>query len=190
MTRRRSVSPRDGIYRWTLLGRVEGTESCSHDVAPATNYTIGIRSVGGCGVNATWVNTTAMTSPVPPCVPDSVTDLTNITFLKSCMAWEWEDPEDDCFGMPACICGAFEASSGGTGYFQATGLAPDTDYTISTQTMGSDGVENETWMNSTARTAQDPPCVPDAVTDLENTTFLVDSITWTWDDSDDDCFDS
>jgi hypothetical protein len=170
----------------------KGTESyTAMALTSATNYTIGIRSVGGCGVNATWVNTTAMTSPVPPCIPDSVTDLTNITYLKNCMAWEWEDPESDCFeNVSVYLNGVFEASvPAGTGYFQATGLAPDTDYTLSTRTVGSDGVANGTWVNNTARTARDPPCVPDAVTDLENTTFLVESITWTWDDPDDGCFD-
>ena len=66
----------------------------------------------------------------------------------------------------------------------ATGLTPSTAYTIGTRTVGTTGLINQTWVNSTAITAPQSsnPVAPASVTNLHNTTYQQTTITWAWTD--------
>jgi hypothetical protein len=121
-----------------------------------------------------------------------VTELDNMTFLMTSITWEWEDPEDDCFeSVTVYLDGIFQADvPEETETYTATNLTPDTTYTLSTRTMGSDGVANGTWVNSTVKTAPIPWCIPDSVTELDNTTYLQNYIRWEWEDPEDECFEN
>jgi hypothetical protein len=161
------------------------------NLTPDTHYTFSTRTMGSDGVpNNTWVNSTARTAPVPPCIPDSITGLHNTTFLVNNITWAWTDPADDCFDhVRVYLDGVFKANvTQGTEMYNATGLSPDTNYTLSTRTVGSDGSVNMTWVNSTARTAPLPYCLPDSITGLHNTTYLQNHIRWVWTDPTDTCF--
>jgi hypothetical protein len=179
----------DGVFQDCVPAGVQMFEATG--LAPDTDYTLSTRTKGVDGVsNDTWVNSTARTAPVPPCIPDSVTNLTNTTFLEDSIAWAWTEPTDDCFDhVMVYLNGVFKANvTKGTEMYNATGLMPDTNYTLSTRTVGSDGSVNMTWVNSTARTAPMPFCLPGSVTGLHNTTYLQNHIRWVWTDPTDDCF--
>jgi hypothetical protein len=69
-------------------------------------------------------------------------------------------------------------------YFNATLLAPETDYTISTRTVDINGNINETWVNRTARTASTSVSVDStapAITNIGVSSITTDSAVISWD---------
>jgi hypothetical protein len=181
----------DGVFQVNAPKDTEIFEAAN--LTPNTNYTLSTQAAGNeGGVNGTWVNSTARTAPEPPCIPESVTELSNTTFLMNSITWEWEDPEDECFeNVSVYLDGVFKASlPDETETYTATNLTPDTAYTLSTRTMGSDGVANSTWVNSTVKTAPIPWCIPESVSELHNTTYLQNYIRWEWEDPEDECFEN
>ena len=62
--------------------------------ATDTRHIIGTRTVDTTGnVNASWVNHTARTAPLPDTTaPRSVTGLTNTTYLPTSITWVWTIP--------------------------------------------------------------------------------------------------
>ena len=144
-----------------------------------TQYTLSINTEGPIGViNPAWVTNTATTSPVPP---DSITALQNTTYLRHLITWTWTDPSPAGFDhVQVYLDGVWKKDVPiGTQTFMALGLEGSTAYTISTRTVGPSGVINQTWVNSTATTAQTPP---ESVTNLHNTTYQQTTITWNWTD--------
>jgi hypothetical protein len=87
--------------------------------------------------------------------PLSITNLHNTTFAPSYINWTWNDPPDSDFShVMIYIDGEFRINvSKGTQFYNATGLSPDTEYTISTHTVDTSGNVNMTWVYHTARTA-------------------------------------
>ena len=134
-------------------------------------------------INATWVTNTSMTAPVPP---DSVTDLHNTTYLPTSITWNWTDPLSTDFDhVEVYLNGTWKANvTNGTKTYLATVLTPSTVYELGTRTVGTTGLINETWVNSTATTAPQPPVPvpPASVTNLHNTTYEQTTITWNWTD--------
>ncbi len=117
--------------------------------------------------------------------PASITNLQNTTFAPNHINWTWTDPADLNFTkVQVYLNGTFQTNvSKGVQFFSATGLIPDTLYTISTQTIDDNSSVNQTWVNQTARTAPLPDTTPPAsITNLQNTTFAPDHINWTWND--------
>ncbi|MDD4497622.1 MAG: hypothetical protein PHV51_05660 [Methanosarcinaceae archaeon] len=66
--------------------------------------------------------------------------------------WTWANPSDsDFFHTEIYLDGLFLTNTSAE-FFNATGLQPETNYTISTRTVDTYGNINETWVNSTATT--------------------------------------
>ena len=86
--------------------------------------------------------------------PASITDLGNLTTEQSRIRWTWTDPTDADFAkVMIYLDGAFKTNvSKGTRNYTATGLDPDTSYTIGTHTVDDKGNVNQAWENDTART--------------------------------------
>ncbi|QSZ67807.1 PGF-pre-PGF domain-containing protein [Methanofollis aquaemaris] len=127
-------------------------------LAPDTEYQIGTRTVDTAGnINQTWVNATARTAPdrTPPA---GVTDLAATTISETAITWTWTDPADADFAAVRVYWdGANVEVPTGEERFNATDLAPDTEYQISTRTIDTAGNLNQTWVNATARTASVQP---------------------------------
>ncbi len=89
--------------------------------------------------------------------PASITNLHNVSFRQDSVKWAWTDPgSPDLSHVMVFIDGAFrENVTRGRETYTASPLNPDTSYVISTRTVGMTGLVNETWVNSTARTAPD-----------------------------------
>jgi hypothetical protein len=147
----------DGVFQTNVTS---GTQSYTADsLSPSTQYTLGTRTVDSAGnVNATWVNQTAATAPAPSVAPDSITNLSNITYQPNMITWSWTDPTTVDFDhVMVFLDGVFQTNvTMGLQTFTATGLTPSTAYTIATHTVGSTGLVNQTWINDTASTAPLP----------------------------------
>ncbi|RLG56569.1 MAG: hypothetical protein DRN95_06615, partial [Candidatus Hydrothermarchaeota archaeon] len=79
----------------------------------------------------------------------------NVTYEPTYIKWEWTDPADaDLSHVMVYLIGVFQTNvSKGVQFYNATGLSPDTEYTLSTHTVDTAGNINQTWVNHTARTA-------------------------------------
>ncbi|MEA3325037.1 MAG: DUF3344 domain-containing protein, partial [Euryarchaeota archaeon] len=141
-------------------------------LAPNTEYTIGTRTVDDLGnINDAWENDTARTKPSPDTTsPASVTDLQNITYKQTCINWTWTDPGDADFAKVMVYLDGthMEDVPEGVQCYNATGLAPNTEYTIGTRTVDDLGNINDAWENDTARTK------PGAVLELD---LIIETIT-------------
>ena len=86
--------------------------------------------------------------------PASITGLYNLTTEQSRIHWTWTDPADADFAeVMIYLDGAFKMNvSKGVRNYTATGLNPDTNYTIGTHTVDDKGNVNQTRVNDTART--------------------------------------
>jgi len=105
-------------------------------------------SNGDTGFNTAHINIIADTTP-----PTSITGLDNLT-EQSRIHWTWTDPTDaDFVKVMIYLNGTFKTNvSRGVRNYTATGLAPDTNYTIGTHTVDDKGNINQTGENDTART--------------------------------------
>ena len=173
-----------GVQSWTATG-----------LSPDNDYTIGTRTVDTTGnINATMVTDIARTAAVPDTTaPASVTSLTNTTFAQTSITWTWTDPADSDFEkVMVYLDGVWKQNvTKGVQSWTATGLSPDTEYTIGTRTIDTVGNVNATTVTDVARTAPELPVdntPPASVTSLANTTFAQTSITWTWTDPADSDF--
>ena len=122
-----------------------------------TQHIIGTRTVDTIGnVNASWVNHTARTAPLPDTTaPRSVTGLVNSTYLPTSITWVWTDPTDPDFDrVMVYLDGVWRTNvTKGIQLYSATGLAADTQHIIGTRTVDTTGNVNASWVNHTARTA-------------------------------------
>jgi hypothetical protein len=88
--------------------------------------------------------------------PSSITNphpTAGTTYLN----WTWTNPPDPDFNHTEIyLNGSFQTITSAE-FFNATGLAPETSYTISTRTVDTAGNINQTWMNDTATTMPAPP---------------------------------
>jgi PGF-pre-PGF domain-containing protein len=113
--------------------------------------------------------------------PASITSLDNLTTEQSHIEWVWNDPTDADFAKVIIyLNGAFETNvSMGAQNYNATGLDPDTEYTISTHTVDEPGNVNQTWMNDTARTKPAPQLHHINVTPTSWTLIITESMNFT-----------
>ena len=148
----------DGVFQGNVTQDIQSFTATG--LNPATEYTIGTRTVGNTGlVNETWVNNTATTAPEPviPVPPTSITNLHNTTYQQTSITWTWTDPISADFAhVMVYLDGIFQGNvTEGTETYLATSLTPATSYTIGTRTVGTPGLVNSTWVNHTAMTAPD-----------------------------------
>ncbi|MCZ7358032.1 MAG: DUF2341 domain-containing protein [Candidatus Methanoperedens sp.] len=87
--------------------------------------------------------------------PASITDLTNVSYAPTYINWTWTDPADTDFAsLSVWIDGVFRDNiARGVQFFNATGFDPDTEHSIATRTVDTNGNINQTWVNRTTKTA-------------------------------------
>jgi len=105
--------------------------------------------------NATAAIASYAASTPAPTPPGSITALQNSTYAQTYINWTWTDPADAEFSkVMIYLNGTFQTNvTKGVQFYNATGLAIDTAYNLSTQTVDASGNINQTWINHTARTA-------------------------------------
>jgi len=85
----------------------------------------------------------------------SITNLHNTTYLQSSITWAWTDPTSPDFDhVTVYLDGVFKENvTQGAQTYTASSLTPGTAYTIGTNTVGTLGQVNTTWVNLTNWTA-------------------------------------
>ena len=173
----------DGVYKENVS---EGIKSYNAtNLTADTSYTISTRTVDdNYSVNSIWENLTARTALPDTTPPASITNLQNTTCASTYINWTWTDPGDADFSRVIVYLNDTPQADvlKGVEFLSTTGLTPDTDYTISTQTIDTNGNINSTWENRTARTALPDTTPPASITNLQNTTYASTYINWTWTD--------
>jgi len=135
---------------------------------------------------------TALTSDnLPPSSISNLQSTKGTTWIK----WTWQNPKDTDFDHTEIyLNGAYQTSTSAE-YFNATGLQPETSYTIGTRTVDTSGNMNKTWVNQTAITEKES--VPEIKLPVANFTANVtegfaplsvqftdlseNAISWSWD---------
>jgi len=85
--------------------------------------------------------------------PSSISNLQS-TNGTTWINWTWINPKDSYFNHTEIyLNGTFQTNTS-VEYFNATGLQPETSYTLGTRTVDNNGNVNETWVNSTATTGK------------------------------------
>ena len=90
--------------------------------------------------------------------PGSVTNLKNTTYQANYIIWTWTDPVDGDFHHTVVYLNGLYQNSvlKGTQFYNATGLNPDSVYTLSVGTVDNDWNYNLTFVANTSKTA--PVC--------------------------------
>ncbi|WP_187151893.1 right-handed parallel beta-helix repeat-containing protein [Methanosarcina siciliae] len=102
--------------------------------------------------NIVWDNSTSYTAIMSENLPpSSITNLQS-TSESTRINWTWQNPPDPDFNHTETYLNNIFQTNTSTEFFNATGLEPETEYTISTRTVDVSGNINETWVNSTATT--------------------------------------
>jgi len=183
-------------YAWDFGdGTVDSTiKDPSHEYTMAGTYTVNLTVANAAGIDSEIKPDFITVNPPPDITaPASVTNLANTTFAQTSITWTWTDPADSDFEkVMVYLDGVWKQNvTKGVQSWTATGLSPDTEYTIGTKTVDTTGNMNATMVSDPARTAPLPPAdntPPASVTNLANTTFAQTSITWTWTDPADSDF--
>ena len=91
--------------------------------------------------------------------PASVTNLHTTSINTMDITWVWTNPADVKFsGVMIYLNDIFMQNvTKAIQTYHAEGLSPDTEYTLSTHAFNAQGVVNQTWVNSTARTKATAP---------------------------------
>ena len=133
-------------------------------LSPDTFYELSTQTVDTSGnMNETWLNATARTLSLPDMAPPAGVDLLhNTTYSQTYINWTWTDPADSDFAnVSVWIDGVFKDNiQKAIQFYNATGFVPDTEHTIATRTIDSNGNINQTWQNHTARTAPEVTIPP------------------------------
>jgi len=110
--------------------------------------------------------------------PASITNLHNSSYASTYINWTWDNPSDADFAkVKVYLNDVFQTDvTSPANYFNATGLNPDTQYSISTQTVDTSGNINQTWVNLTAITKATGDFSGDGTTDAWDITYLARSI--------------
>lgn len=129
------------------------------------NYSLWIIAKDDAGNTA---ETTAPYNVIPPQSISNIRSSSGMTWLN----FTWTSPQDDVFNHTEIYLDGIFQTNTFAEYFNATGLEPDTNYTIGTHTADIYGNVNETWVNFTAKTDPDTisPVIESAVIFPVNTT--------------------
>ncbi len=136
------------------------TPTTTPTTVPTTSTTTTIPSTMVTTTVPTTVPTTVVTTVVPVNDPPaSVTNLQNTTYQQDYIIWTWTDPVDSDFHHTVVYLNGLYQNSvlKGTQFYNATGLYPDSVYTLSVGTVDNDSKYNLTFVSNTANTA---PVIP------------------------------
>lgn len=146
--------PGDLYYPGQLFGPDTIPNSSTYD-GSTTGIRIDQITQQGSGMR---MRITIPSSNPPPVSIQCITNLSNITFATDFITWTWTDPTDPDFDhVMVYLNGTFQANiPKESQHFSATGLLPDTCYTISTKTADLAGNSTPSWVNHTAWTKPVP----------------------------------
>ncbi len=145
-------------YAWDFGdGTVDSTiKDPSHEYTMAGTYTVNLTVANAAGIDSEIKPDFITVNPPPDTTaPASVTNLTNTTFSQTLITWTWTDPADSDFEkVMVYLDGVWKQNvTKGVQSWTATGLFPDTEYTIGTRTVDTTGNMNATMVSDPARTA-------------------------------------
>jgi hypothetical protein len=110
--------------------------------------------------------------------PSSITHL-HPTAGTTWLNWTWTNPSDPDFNHTEIYLDGVFRTITSAEHFNATNLAPETSYTISTHTVDTSGNINQTWVNDTATTLPtsdtNPPIIT-IISPVSGTTYSTDSV--------------
>jgi PKD repeat protein len=110
--------------------------------------------------------------------PSSITHL-HPTAGTTWLNWTWTNPSDPDFNHTEIyLVGVFRTITSAE-HFNATNLAPETSYTISTRTVDTSGNINQTWLNNTTTTLPASDTNPPIITitsPVSGTTYRTDPV--------------
>ncbi|WP_394697733.1 PGF-pre-PGF domain-containing protein [uncultured Methanomethylovorans sp.] len=113
-------------------------------------------------------------------LPASVTNLKQTSIGTSWITWEWTNPTDADFShVMVFIDGAFITNTSND-YYNLTGLAENTLYTIGIKTVDASGNINHTTISSQATTKIIDRTPPGPVMNIQETGVGASWIYWTW----------
>jgi len=144
------------------------------------SYTITVHTKDTTGnVNNSDINSTASTLDLTP--PASVTNLQNQSQDTTWIYWTWTNPGDADFSQSIVYLDDVAKINTSNNYYNATGLTPDTSYTLKVHTKDTKGNVNNTDVTSTVSTLAGADVTPPAsVTNLANQSQDTTWIYWTW----------
>jgi len=151
-------------------------------LAEGSTHSISIRTVDTSGnINSALVNDTAITIAPDITAPASVSNLKASAVGLNWINWKWVNPSYADFShVKVYLNGAFitNTSDKSINSYNSTGLSEGTAYTISIQTVDSNGNINSTMINDSATTAKLPQ-----ISNLSGTNISTSSITLAWEAS-------
>jgi uncharacterized repeat protein (TIGR01451 family) len=131
----------------------DGTSSTDkspvHTYLVTGNYTATLTVSNDNGTSSTFARINVSEQYVTP--PQSIGNLQSSNG-STWINWTWQNPTDTDFNHTEIYLNGIFQTDISAEYFNATGLQPETDYTIGTRTVDINGNVNETWINSTATT--------------------------------------
>jgi len=158
----------DDSYNATGFGEGE-----SHNITLYTVDAYGARNNTG----SSDTQTTLVSDATPPA---TITGIGSPSQTANSVFWNWTNPVDaDLHHIEISIDGIWEINVS-VNYYNATGLAEDTSYTISTRTVDNNGNINTTWVNHTQATLDvtPPPAIDinSFLSPYQGTTWIY----WNW----------
>ena len=149
-----------GDNTWTNMTNPDSRNVTKTYITPG-NYTAKLLVSNSAGQNITVPGTNITVLPPDSTPPNSVTNLTNQTYLPYSINWTWTDPANSDFNrVMIYLNGQFRTNvTKGIQYYNATSLIPNTRYIIGTRTVNNAGDINQTWVNHTTYTIPPPTII-------------------------------
>ncbi|RMF55578.1 PGF-pre-PGF domain-containing protein [Candidatus Woesearchaeota archaeon] len=123
----------------------------------STTYTIKIHTVdSNNNVNTTDVTDSATTDAEPDTMPPaSISGLAEQSTGEDWIYWAWTNPSDSDFDHVIIYIGNTNVANTSNSYYNATGLSPNTSYTIKIHTVDSNNNVNTTDVTDSATTQEE-----------------------------------
>ncbi len=148
--------------KWDFGDGYNSTEqSPTHTYPFAGIYTVNLTISNANGTASKLTTINVLENHVIP--PQSISDVQS-TIGTTWINFTWTNPSDSDFNHTEIYLNNIFQTNTSAEYFNATGLEPETDYTIGTRTVDIYGNVNETWVNLTATTKK-APIIVEAGTD-------------------------
>lgn len=105
--------------------------------------------------NVAWNNSTSYTALTPDNLPSSFVINLQSNKGTTWINWTWQNPTDSDFNHAEIYLNGIFQTNTSAEYFNATGLQPNTGYTLGTRTAGKYGNVNGKWVNASVTTGEE-----------------------------------
>ena len=150
-------------YYWNFGdGNFSTDMNSTHAYSQNGTYTVSLKVTDNDGLNATNSTTAVITVTYDVTAPSGVAGLTNASYGPNYINWTWSDPADPDFDhVEVYLDGSFQENvTKGIQFYNATGLNPDTSYTIGLKSVDTSGNVNSSMVTHSASTASLPDTTP------------------------------